>query len=129
MDSFDLTQLLGVYFLIVGLIVVVRRTAIMPTISELVKNRALVLVMGLIELFAGLAIILVYSDISFTPDGVISLVGWMMVVESVFYLLLPAREMQKFIRSFNTPTWYLAGGLFAILIGAYLTSVGFHLVS
>ena len=128
MVTFDLTQLLGVYFLVVGILVVVRRSAFMPTVKQLMLNRPLLLVVGFLELFAGLAIILGNADISFTPEGIIALVGWMMVVESVFYLLLPSKEIQKFIKGFNTPTWYLAGGLFAIFIGAYLTGIGFGMI-
>jgi uncharacterized membrane protein len=128
MVSFDLTQLLGVYFLIVGIIVVVRRTAFMPAIKQLMANRPMLLIVGMVELFAGLAVILAYPTVSFSTDGVISLVGWMMAVESIFYLLMPAKEMQKFVKKFNTPTWYLAGGLVAILLGGYLTGIGFGLI-
>jgi len=128
MVTFELTQLLGLYFIIVGLIVVVRRTAFMPAIKQLMLNRPMLMVVGFVELFAGLAIVLAYPNISFSADGVISLVGWMMVVESVFYLLLPSKEMQKFVKKFNTPTWYLSGGIIALLLGAYLAGKGFGII-
>jgi len=128
MVTFELTQLLGLYFIIVGLIVVVRRTAFMPAIKQLMLNRPMLMVVGFVELFAGLAIVLAYPNVSFSADGVTSLVGWMMVVESVFYLLLPSKEMQKFVKKFNTPTWYLSGGIIALLLGAYLAGKGFGII-
>lgn len=100
----------------------------MPTISELVKNRPLLFVVAIIELLAGLSIIINYPEVSMTLDGVVSLVGWMLVVEGVVYLALPARYVQKLIRSFNTPAWYVGGGLVSALLGAYLAAIGFGLI-
>ncbi|MBI2048652.1 MAG: hypothetical protein HYT30_01870 [Parcubacteria group bacterium] len=126
MVTFELTQLLGLYFLIVGLIVVVRRTAFMPALKQLMLNRPMVMLLGFLELLAGLAVILAYPNgVSSSPDGIIALIGWMLAIEGVVYLLMPTKEMQKFVKRFATPTWYLAGSLAAILIGAYLTGVGF----
>src|SRR3989344_5064139 len=113
MVTFELTQLLGLYFLIVGLIVVVRRTAFMPAIKQLMANRPLLMIVGMVEVLAGLAIVLAYPDVNFSTNGVIGLVGWMMLVEGVIYLLMPSREVQKMVKKFNTPTWYLFGGLAA----------------
>src|SRR3989344_6424886 len=128
MVSFDLTQLIGLYFLIGGLIVVTRRAAFMPGIKQLVANRPMLIIVGMVELFAGLAIVLAYPTVGFSSDGVLSLVGWMLVVESVLYFLLPSRDVQQFMKRFTTPNWYLAGGLISILLGSYLVGIGFAII-
>lgn len=128
MVTFELTQLLGLYFVIVGLIVIVRRTAFMPAIKQLMANRPLLIIVGMVEVFAGLAIVLAYPEVTFSTNGVIGLVGWMMLIEGVIYLLMPSREVQKLVKKFNTPTWYLAGGLSALLLGAYLAGKGFGIL-
>ncbi len=128
MVSFDLTQLIGLYFLIVGLIVVVRRSAFMPAMKQLLANRPMLVIVGMVELLAGLAVVLAYPKVGFSTDGVLSFVGWMMVVESIFYLLIPSRDIQQFMRRFATPAWYLAGGLISILLGGYLTGIGFGII-
>lgn len=120
-----LTQLLGLYFLIVGIIVVARRRSIMPAVSELVANRGLILLLALTELMAGLAVILVYPKASLSADGIVAIVGWVLVVEGVLYLALPVKSVQKFVKSFNSQEWYLGGGFVSALIGAYLAGVGF----
>lgn len=128
MEPLLLAQLLGVYFIIVGGVVMLRRSSVMPAINDLVANRALLMVIALIELAAGLAIVLNYPSI--TPDwvGVISLVGWMLAVESVLYLALPNKKIQKMIRYFNTESWYVSGGVLSVILGAYLAGVGFGVV-
>lgn len=123
-----LPQLLGLYFLIVGVIVVARRASIMPALSQIVANRPLLLVISLAELLAGLAIILNYSEVSFTTEGVIAVIGWMLVVEGILYLATPMRVVQKFIKAFNKQEWYAAGGVLAVVIGAYLSIVGFGMM-
>lgn len=123
-----LAQLLGLYFIIVGTIVLVRRKSIMPTITDLAGNRPLLFTIALIELVAGIAVVLIYPTLSWSLQGLISLIGWMLLVEAVLYLTMPIRVMQKFIRSFNTPGWYVGGGIVAIVMGLYLASVGFAIL-
>lgn len=126
MESF-LAELLGLYFIIVGLIVALRRSSLMPAIRELAANRPLLFLTAILELAAGLAIILVFPKVSFSPEGVIALVGWMMTIEGLLYLALPSRKVQKFIGRFNRPGWYLWGGILSIVAGAYLAGTGFGL--
>lgn len=128
MESMFLAQLIGLYLLIVGVVVAVRRKSLMPAISELAQNKAIVVMFAFIELAAGLAILLVYPNITMDWMGIISLVGWMMVIEGILYIALPFKSMQKMIRSFNTPAWYVSGGLLSALLGAYLAAIGFGLM-
>lgn len=120
-----LAQLLGLYFIIVGAIVMYRQKAIMPAIGQLAGNRALLVVVALVELMAGLAIILTYPELTPDVDGVIAVIGWMLVVEGVLYLAAPVRSVQRFIRRFNRPQWYQTGGALAIVLGIYLAGNGF----
>ena len=70
-----LAQILGLYFIVVGIIVLYRRRAIMPAISRLVSNRPLLLILGLMEILGGIAIALTNPVFTFDADGVISKVS------------------------------------------------------
>lgn len=120
-----LAQLLGLYFIIVGVIVLYRRKSLMPAVSQLLNNRALLLAIAFSELLAGLAIILTYPEITPNWMGLITLIGWVLIVECVLYLTLPFKVVQRFVRKFNTDTWYGTGGVIAILLGGYLALGGF----
>lgn len=120
-----LAQLLGLYLFIVGVIVLYRRKSIMPAVSQMVSNRALLMIFGLVEILAGLAVVLTYPQISASADGIISLIGWILTIEGIVYLAMPARTVQRFVRKFNTDTWYGTGGVIAILLGGYLAGNGF----
>lgn len=128
MGMIFLAKLIGFYLIIVGVVAALRQSSVMPAIADLIKNRALVVLFAFIELAAGLALLVANPVV--TPDwiGVIALVGWMMVIESILYLTLPFRLVQRIIRPFNRREWYIGGGLLSIALGAYLAASGFGLL-
>ncbi len=120
-----LEQLLGLYFIIVGVVVLYRRRSLMPAIGQLVANPALRTVIGLVEIMAGLAIVLIYTEVTLDAAGLVSLIGWTLIVEGIVYLSMPSRTVQKFLKRFNRDSWYRTGGVIAVIMGAYLAGVGF----
>ena len=122
-----LAKVLGSYFIIAGVIALFRRGTIMPAVSQLAANKPLILVLAMAELLAGLSLVIAYPDLSFDYIGVITIIGWMLIVEAIIYLSTPSKEVQKFIKSFNTPLWYTSGGAVAIITGIYLVNIGFAL--
>ena len=127
MTTIFLAQLFGLYFLLIGLFVLLRRNSVLPLYRELLNNRALLFVVAIIELAAGLAITLSYPTLSFTVEGAISLIGWMLTVEAIVYLLMPIKDVRKFVNSFNKAKWLVPGAVVAIVCGLYLTAYGFNL--
>ena len=123
--SIFLAQLLGLYFIIAGLIIMVRRRSLIPAVAEFGHSRAIILVLALVELAGGLAIALAHPV--FTPDwrGLITLVGWWMIVESVIHIVLPFAGMRKLIRMFNHSQWYITGGFISVVLGLYFAAAGF----
>jgi hypothetical protein len=122
-----LAKLIGSYLTIAGFLVMVRQRSIMPAVSELARNRALMLMFAFIELAAGLALVIAYPYVSVSLAGFLSLFGWIMVIESIVYMTISARAMQRLVESFNTRSWYIGGGVASIAIGVYLAGIGFGL--
>lgn len=120
-----LSKVLGIYFIIIGVIIMVRRRSVIPTIKQLSGSRSLLLVLAVIELVAGLALVVALPVVSLSVSGILSLVGYMMVVESIIYLAAPSRFIQRFVGRFNRPIWYKTGGVLAVIAGIYLAGTGF----
>jgi uncharacterized membrane protein HdeD (DUF308 family) len=125
MDVF-LAQLLGLYFIIAGVIVLVRGKSLLSTIGAIVKDRSLMVIIGAVELAAGIGIVLAYPAVSLSALGLVSLVGYSLVIEGVLYLA-GNTLMQQVVRQFSTKKWYIAGGILAIAMGAYMADYGFAL--
>ncbi len=126
MDLF-LAQLFGIYFIIVGVAVLVRKKSLMPAYRELIANKPVLLTIALLEIAAGLAIVLSNPVITWDWMGIIAVIGWMLLVEGVLYLVMPYKTVQQFTKKFSTGAWTMAGGIIAVVAGAYLTYVGFGL--
>ena len=123
--SIFLAQLLGLYFVIAGVIIVVRRKSLIPVVAEFGYNRSLILIVALLELIAGLAIAIAHPIFVADWRGIITLIGWWMIIESVIYLTLPFSGMRRIVRQFNKSRWYISGGTISVVAGAYLAGVGF----
>ncbi len=123
-----LTQLFGLYFLVMGGLVLFRQNSIMPAVKDLVANRGLVLAIAIIELVAGIALVLAYPEVSLSIVGLFSLIGWMMIVESILYVVLSSKGAQQFTAKFNKREFYIGGGIVFALVGLYLVGVGFGFV-
>ncbi len=123
--SLFLAQLLGLYFIIAGFIIIARRKSLIPVVYEFGHNHALIMSLALVELAAGLAIALAHPI--WAPDwrGLITLVGWIMILESVFYVALPFSGMRRLVRVFNRSHWYISGGFVSVVLGVYLAGFGF----
>ncbi len=99
----------------------------MPIIGAFVEERLTRMLMGLLELTAGLSIVLAHNDWSSFAAGTITTIGYLLVIEGTMYLLLPNKAIGWVVRTFNVKAWYYTGGALSILLGAYLCFFGFGL--
>lgn len=121
-----LAKVVGLSLIIIGAAIVLRRHYFLPVFAAFVEQRLLRTTISMIELVAGLFIV-VHNAWSPLPAAVISLLGWMAVAEAAAYLLLPDTLVARLIGTFNTALWYVVGGLLAIAVGLYLAGFGFGL--
>jgi hypothetical protein len=120
-----LAQVIGLYLIIGGAAIMLRRTYFMPVVGAFVEERMLRMVIGVIELIAGLCLVVAHTVWSPLPAAIVSLVGWIMTLEGAFYLLASDAIVSRLINKFNTRAWYVWGGVFSIVVGLYLVGFGF----
>ena len=123
-----LSQVLGLFLIIVGLSVMLRKRYYVPVVGEFIEDRFVRMVMGILELLAGLFLVLAHNDWSSLAAGIISTVGWLLIIEGTAYLLLSDKVITWMIRTFNVRVWYVAGGVLSVLLGLYLSLTGFGVV-
>lgn len=122
-----LAQLFGLFLIIVGASVMYRKQYYVPVIGAFVEERLMRMVMGVLELAAGLSIILAHNEWSSPAASIVTTIGYLLVLEGTMYLLLPDKVMGWVIRTFNVKAWYVVGGTLSILLGTYLCFFGFGL--
>ena len=120
-----LAQTLGLYFVILGALVILRQSSMLKVFSGLTKSPLALYMLALLELVAGIMLTVAYPQVGTDVPGILSIIGYMLIVEGIFYLGVPLGVSRKFISKFNTSSWYVAGGVASIAIGAYLAGMGF----
>jgi hypothetical protein len=122
-----LAKVFGIALVIIGAGVMLRRRYFVPVFGAFVEERLTRAIVSIIELIAGLFLVVGHNVWSPAPAAIISLLGWMAVIEASTYLLLPDELVEGIIETFNKPAWYLFGGLLSIAVGIYLAGFGFGL--
>ena len=120
-----LSKVFGISLVIIGAVIMIRRRYFIPAIGAFVRERLVRTITAFIELLAGTFLIVGHNVWSPLPAAIISLLGWIAVIEAIAYLLLPDAVLERAISVLNTETVYLVGGLLAIALGIYLTGFGF----
>ncbi|MGB0104766.1 MAG: hypothetical protein WBL97_12705 [Candidatus Sulfotelmatobacter sp.] len=109
-----LSRLFGLYCILVALSMMTRKQATVDTVTALIQNPSIMLILGVITLAAGLAMVLAYNIWS---GGVlvvvVTLVGWITLVKSLLFLFLPPEmEAGLFLEQLHYRQLFYRTGLF-----------------
>ena len=122
-----LSRLIGLYCIVIALSMMARRQATVETVTALLQNPSMMLIVGIITLAAGLALVLAHNIWS---GGalvvVVTLVGWTTLIKSLFFLFLPPEmEAGLFLRHLHYQQLFYLYGAISLVLGVYLTYGGF----
>jgi putative exporter of polyketide antibiotics len=122
-----LSKLIGLYCILIGLSMMTRGQATVETVTALLQNSAMTLILGVITLAAGLAMVLghnIWSGGALVV--VVTLVGWMSLIKSLFFLFLPHEmEAELFLGQFRYRQLFYVYAAISLVLGVYLTYGGF----
>ena len=122
-----LSRLIGLYCILVALSMITRRQATLESVTALLQSSSMMLMLGVITLAAGLAMVLAHNIWSGGALAVIvTLIGWMTLVKSLFFLFLPPEmEAAFFLGRLHYQELFYLYGTFPLILGIYLTYGGF----
>ena len=123
-----LSRLIGLYCIVIALSMMTRRQATVETVTALLQNSSMMLIVGVIALAAGLAVVLAHNIWS---GGalvvVVTLVGWITLLKSLFFLFLPPEmEAGLFLGQLYYRQLFYLYTTISLVLGAYLTYNGFR---
>ena len=122
-----LSRVLGLALIFLGLILALRYRYYIAVYPQIVTERLTRMVFATFALIGGLFLALNDPLWQTVPSIIISIIGWIAVVEALVYLALPDEQLAKLVAMFNRPIAYNVGGVLAVVVGAYLAIVGFGL--
>ena len=120
-----LSKVFGIYYLVIGLLMVLRRGWFKSVVNAFMDAPALRFMMGIIMLFGGLFILVSHQDWSSFSSVFISFLGWAVTVKGLLYMNLSNNAAKKlaWMKSSNKYGWIV--GLLALALGLYLTNFAF----
>jgi len=111
-------RFLGLYFLIVASIWLVRRESMTENLLEIVKSKGNMVLSGIIALFFGLAIVLTSST------ALVSILGILAMAKGVVLIAAP-QKATAFYQRFLSGSYQVIWLLLMIGLGGILTYLGF----
>jgi len=122
-----LSRLLGLYFLICGLAMIVHKQIFTSALATVPGNPMALWWSSLLISLAGLAMVLAHNVWSKPPVVVIvTVLGWLTLIKGIAYLFLPAKWLEGYFQAvLNCPACLYLATAFMLVLGAYLTYEGF----
>ena len=122
--SLYLAKVIGVFYLLWGLALLLNHKTYTKMENKLLKNKPVSLMFGLILMPAGLYLAIGHYIWEFSWVGLITLFGWIVFIKGALIVVFPdiLEGLKK--RKFSD-SWLYVGGVIGLVIGLYLTYVGF----
>ncbi len=122
-----LSRLIGLYCIVIAVSMMTRRQATVETVTALLQNPSMMLIVGIITLAAGLAVVLAHNIRSGSAlVVVVTLVGWITLIKSLFFLFLPPEiEAGLFLGQLHYRQLFYMYTAISLVLGVYLTYGGF----
>jgi hypothetical protein len=118
-----LSRLIGLYCIVIALSMMTRRQATVETVTALLQNPSMILIVGLITFAAGLAVVLAHNIWSGSAlVVVVTLIGWITLIKSLFFLFLPPEmEAGLFLGQLHYRQLFYLYTPISLALGVYLT--------
>ena len=126
-----LSRLVGLYCILIALAMITRKQSFLDSVTDLLHDPAMTLVLGVITLAAGLAMVLAHNIWSGGALVVIvTLVGWLALIKSLFFLFLPSEtEVGLFLGRLHYQQLFYLYAVVSLVLGIYLAYGGFKSTS
>jgi hypothetical protein len=122
-----LSQLIGLFALVLSLAMILHRQSFVEIASEMVHDRPLLFIIGLITLAIGLAMVLAHNIWSGgVLPVVITVFGWIQLIRGLVFLLAPPDALASFFEKMNFAKVFNVAFAITFVLGLYLTYMGFR---
>lgn len=121
--SMFLAKLLGLYMLIIAAELLLRRRELQAAFKDFGSSKGLIVFSGTISLLMGLAITIGHPVYEMTFEGLITFLGYLLILRGVWRITFPTHVQKKFAHCLHKGYWVIF--LVLLIVGLYLTNAGF----
>ena len=117
-------QIIGPILVVFALSMLMNKSFYMELYKEIGKINHYLIIGGIINLSLGMSIILKHNMWSTAPEIVASVFGWLALLKGLHITLAP-KSFMKMVMRFVSPGFIDFGALFLIILGGYMSYVGY----
>ncbi len=119
-----LAQLLGIYMLVIAFELITRRHEFEGAVKDFASSKGLIFFSGSLSLLMGLAVVIGHPVYETTFRGLITLLGYLLILRGVWRTAFPTRAQKKLVACCHKCHKGII--LILIVLGAFLTYSGFN---
>jgi len=119
-----LAQLLGVFYLVIGLSVLLKKEYYTKLFKTIEKSGMFVMMMGIVTLLIGTVMVMLHSKWTGGIEVLISVIGWCALLKGVFTLMFPKWSINV-AKNVVDENGVLVMGVVGSILGLILMYFGF----
>ena len=121
--SLFLSELFGLYFLIIAAVWLGRKKQFETAVKAIISSDGLLALTGVFQIVLGLAIAIPHSVWVFNWRVLITLIGYSLIIQGIFRLGFPQQARTSILKSVDKGYWVWI--VFLVVVGLILTFYGF----
>ena len=116
---------MGVFALLMGFSMLAKRKMLISIFHELSDSRALSYILGTLMFLLGLLVILNHNVWELSPRIIITIIGWVILIEGGSYLFISKETLRKYLAFLDNRKIYYIIAAGYLILGFYLVYFGF----
>jgi hypothetical protein len=120
-----LARLIGPALAVIGLSMLLRPPGYQSVVADVLRSPALLYIASALGLLGGIALVLAHNVWAADWRVIITLLGWISILDSASWILFPAQVEQFWSPLTSSPLLPLWGGAIVLLVGGALSYFGY----
>jgi hypothetical protein len=115
-----LGTIVGCFLIFWGILLLLKFKEFSTILEELINSKPLFYTVCSLYTLAGIIIVVLHNIWLISPRLLLTLLGWVMLIEGATYCLLPHQWVKKWAKNFYHSNWWLTGSILSITLGTAL---------
>lgn len=124
LTTLQLARVYGLAIIALALAAIAAPTRMGAAIADFERSPGLTLVTAIFTLFLGLALIVIHNHWTDLVAGLVSLMGWIILIKSLLLLAAPAGLLKFGVAASSSPGRVRLWGVIVLILGAIFLALG-----
>lgn len=123
-----IAKYLGILMLVMGVVGIARHKLIQLWLKRALVRPSVFFLIGIFEFMLGLLIVVGHQKWGSFSAGLVTVLGWLAIIESMLYLTLPKGSIMHLLGRVDRSDLVIATSVISIGLGVVLTLSGYQVI-